>query len=849
MIYKHNLRLFAAVVAIGVAISASAQAPVGLPDPSIENIITNPSIETPPNGPEPLPAEAFTTGWLLLGGDVFFADASVWTPADGDHSLELNGIRNGAVESSSFVTIPGQAYRVSFSLSGDPVGGDPIKGVMYNVVGASGDNLYSAETGFDVSGSTPAAMAWDTISFLVTADGGSSKLQFYSLENGTSGPVIDNVSVTAEYSGSTDAVVAVSATAGVLCNDSDPNGDPISVTSFDATSALGATVTMAADGSFSYDPSTSATLQALGAGSSLSDTFTYTPTDGLSPGTATTVTVNMASGIEPPVANNDTFSTDEDTVLNEAAPGVLLNDTDVGVGPLLVVAHDAISLYGATVTVNPNGDFSYDPTPSTMLQGLPPGTTVFDEFMYTIENGDADQNSAIVTIEVTGVNNAPIAVDDIGAVDADTTLVVTAAGVLGNDIDDVIEILPITNASFEDPDAPDALEFQPTAWAIDPLFFNANLDPTNLAFAGTDGDNVQGPLKCGGQVGFVQDFNFGSPTATSITQDTGVATQPNTTYTLLVYIGQRLDLPMDYRVEVLDGTVPIISADNPLVPAPGTFDLLTLAGTTGAAPTGNVIVRFTALDTIAALNTRSVFDCVTLTGAPAATPLLVSSADTTSALGATVSVQSDGSYTYDPSTSATLQGLAGGAQLNDTFDYNISDGTGGADTATVTITVTGVGLDATPPTITCPPPITVEADESTGTATTGTAVATDDIDPSPVVTHSDSVTGCSPTIITRTQTATDANNNTAQCIQIITQNTLTCPDVADLVFDEYCGQSDFFTTVGPGHALFIQLLADALANITVCDDGSAGSSSNSECHDHILAIYEAFITGGGAIVP
>ncbi len=67
----------------------------------------------------------------------------------------------------------------------------------------------------------------------------------------------------------------------------------------------------------------------------------------------------------------------------------------------------------------------------------------------------------------------------------------------------------------------------------------------------------------------------------------------------------------------------------------------------------------------------------------------VTAFDAVSVLGATVVVNGDGSYTYDPATSATLEGLATGAQASDTFTYTVTDSFGAFATGTVTITVTG----------------------------------------------------------------------------------------------------------------------------------------------------------------
>ena len=55
--------------------------------------------------------------------------------------------------------------------------------------------------------------------------------------------------------------------------------------------------------------------------------------------------------------------------------------------------------------------------------------------------------------------------------------------------------------------------------------------------------------------------------------------------------------------------------------------------------------------------------------------------------GALLTLDSDGSYDYDPN--GQFENLAVGASTTDSFAYTVSDGQGGTDTATVTITITG----------------------------------------------------------------------------------------------------------------------------------------------------------------
>ncbi|MCP4306207.1 MAG: hypothetical protein GY788_15305 [bacterium] len=59
-----------------------------------------------------------------------------------------------------------------------------------------------------------------------------------------------------------------------------PDGDVISVSVFDDTSVYGAAVSVDSDGSYSFDPTGLATIQALDTGESHVDSFTYTIDDG-----------------------------------------------------------------------------------------------------------------------------------------------------------------------------------------------------------------------------------------------------------------------------------------------------------------------------------------------------------------------------------------------------------------------------------------------------------------------------------------------------------------------------------------------------------------------------------------
>ena len=109
----------------------------------------------------------------------------------------------------------------------------------------------------------------------------------------------------------------------LLGNDTDAEGDTLTIASIDDSATLG-TVTDNGDGTYTYDPN--GQFESLAVGESATDTFTYTVSDG-NGGTATaTVTVTVEGVNDAPVANDDTADTDENTPVSG---NVLTNDTDV----------------------------------------------------------------------------------------------------------------------------------------------------------------------------------------------------------------------------------------------------------------------------------------------------------------------------------------------------------------------------------------------------------------------------------------------------------------------------------------------------------------------------------------
>ena len=233
---------------------------------------------------------------------------------------------------------------------------------------------------------TPAANFSGTDSFTYTASDGTA---------------VSNVAtVTITVTAVNDAPVAVNDTATVSEDSAGTNGNVLgndtdvdtgtTLTATLAASPVNGTVTLAANGTFTYTPAPDFNG---------TDSFTYTASDGTAVSNVATVTITVTAVNDAPMAINDTASTTEETAVSGA---VLGNDLDVEPGTTLTATLDAGPANG-TVTLAANGTFTY--TPAANFSGT-------DSFTYTASDGAAVSNVATVTITVTGVNDAPVAVND-----------------------------------------------------------------------------------------------------------------------------------------------------------------------------------------------------------------------------------------------------------------------------------------------------------------------------------------------------------------------------------------------------------------------------------------------------
>ncbi len=200
---------------------------------------------------------------------------------------------------------------------------------------------------------------------------------------------------------------------GLLANDLDSDADPL--TAVLVSGPANGTLVLNPDGSFTYTPA----LMYAGP-----DSFTYRASDGALQSADTVVNISVLATNTAPVANDDSYTTAEDSPLDITAPGVMVNDIDAE-GNTLTATVVTGPAHG-TLTLNANGSFRY--TPVANFNGP-------DSFTYQVSDGGLTSNIANVAINVTSVNDAPIVVNDTYSTSEDITLTISAPGVIGNDTD------------------------------------------------------------------------------------------------------------------------------------------------------------------------------------------------------------------------------------------------------------------------------------------------------------------------------------------------------------------------------------------------------------------------------
>jgi VCBS repeat-containing protein len=422
----------------------------------------------------------------------------------------------------------------------------------------------------------------------------------------------------------------------VLANDTDPdntdgvsgNEDTLVVSAVNgSTSAVGTaiatshgTVTVNADGSYSYAPA----ANFFG-----TDSFMYTVSDGRGGSDTATVTITVNEVNDPPVANADTDTTNEDAGISG---NVLTNDTDAdntdgiaGNEDTLVVSAvngsaaavgTSISTSHGTVTMNADGSYSYAPASNFF------GT---DSFTYTVSDGRGGSDTATVTITVNEVNDPPVANADSNSTNEDTPV---GGNVIANDAD---------------PDNTDGIPGNEDILVVSAV--NGSTSAVGTAVATSHGTVT---VNANGSYTYAPAANYFGTDSFTYTVSDGRGGSDTATVTISI-------------AEVNDP--PVAGADSNSTNEDSAVGGNVLANDTDADNTDGVTGNEDTL-VVSAVNGSAA-----AVGTAVVTP------------HGTVTVNADGSYSYSPA--ANFFGT-------DSFTYTVSDGRGGSDTATVTITVTEV---------------------------------------------------------------------------------------------------------------------------------------------------------------
>ncbi len=243
--------------------------------------------------------------------------------------------------------------------------------------------------------------------------------------------------------------------AELIGNDTDPDGDALTIQSLAAsagaagatsiTTALGATVTLNGDGSVSYDPTASATLDALGQGQVTTDSFWYTVSDGRGGTSTAQVTldvdgVNYAPDVSGPVTLAPIAEDSGPVTITSAELLAHASDLD---GDALSVTNMVLASGNGTLIDNGDGTWTYTPAADDDSSVT---------LSYRVYDG-AFRTATSATMDLTPVNDAPVVSgpETLAALVEDTgPRTITSADLLANATDvegDALSVSGLTISS------------------------------------------------------------------------------------------------------------------------------------------------------------------------------------------------------------------------------------------------------------------------------------------------------------------------------------------------------------------------------------------------------------------
>ena len=228
----------------------------------------------------------------------------------------------------------------------------------------------------------------------------------------------------------------------------DANATPVTATPTLGVNLAHGNLVLNSNGTYIYtlnnaDPA----VNALRAGQTLTDSYTYTLTDGDGSTTTAVLNITINGSNDVPVDGDETNTVTEDTTLTvPAAGGLLANTVDPDGGTPVITGYSIQGVPGTqavdvpvviagvgTLTINGNGGYSF--VPAANYAGSIPVIT------YTVSDGNGGTDTSTLTLTMTPVNDPPVATPSTASGDEDTPIGVVLSG---TDIDGTVQSITVT---------------------------------------------------------------------------------------------------------------------------------------------------------------------------------------------------------------------------------------------------------------------------------------------------------------------------------------------------------------------------------------------------------------------
>ena len=214
----------------------------------------------------------------------------------------------------------------------------------------------------------------------------------------------------------------------VLSNDSDPDGDPLTLIDAQLQPGDGGSVSIVG-GQVVFDPG--ADFDFLAVNETIGVDITYTVSDGQGGTDLATVTGTVTGTNDAPIAQTTAGQVEEDMVLNAQ---LVATDVDTPLSELTF--SEVTGPENGTLSLNPDGSYTYIPDPNYNGE---------DSFIYQVDDGQGGITTQTVTITIDPESDDPLAVVDVAATDENAAVTIN---VLANDIDPDGEPLSVIDAQL-----------------------------------------------------------------------------------------------------------------------------------------------------------------------------------------------------------------------------------------------------------------------------------------------------------------------------------------------------------------------------------------------------------------